>query len=52
MSLYKSTVITIFLNTTKEKLDVVKIKGNTKLIKVVKDEKNLFYKDIWHAHQA
>ena len=47
-----SQQLLLFVNTTKEKLNVVKIKGDTKLIKVVKVEKNLFYEDIWHAHQA
>ena len=42
-----STVIAIFY------LKSLKIKDvNTKLIKVVKFEKNLFYEDIWCAHQA
>ena len=49
MSKYNPTVITIvYLKSKKLKT----IKSNMKLIKVVKFEKNLFYKDIWCAHQA
>ena len=39
-----------FLIKTEAKLNVIIAKGNIKLIKVIKVEKNPFYEHIWHAH--